>query len=252
MCTRRSLRIYKICVQESQNLHHKTCLQCTQYMCARHVDKTHVAQETTPLNDKTCWQDICSQEATTLNDKTCWQETCSQETTHVSQETTPQNDKTCWQDMCSQETTPLNDKTCWQDMCSQETTPHNDKTCWQDTVAQDMLTRDEKGVSCHHFRVYCHHFSSLGGVDLGLYSLAMVSCRGLLSHRCLVDMSCEQVLCAKRRVCSQDMSTREGGLLLTSLVNTVGLPMLSLVIANTSPSSHKPVDFGRAMSMHAL
>ena len=53
----------------------------------------------------------------------------------------------------------------------------------------------------------------------------MVSCRGLLSHRCLVDMSCEQVLCAKRRVCSQDMSTREGGLLLTSLVNTVGLPM---------------------------
>ena len=167
MCTRRSLRIYKICVQESQNLHRKTCLQCTQYMCARHVDKTHVAQETTPLNDKTWWQDICSQ----------------------------------------------------------ETTPHNDKTCWQDTVAQDMLTRDEKGVSCHHFRVYCHHFSSLGGVDLGLYSLAMVSCRGLLSHRCLVDMSCEQVLCAKRRVCSQDMSTREGGLLLTSLVNTVGLPM---------------------------
>ena len=191
MCTRRSLRIYKICVQESQNLHRKTCLQCTQYMCARHVDKTHVAQETTPLNDKTCWQDMCSQE-----------------TTHVSQETTPQNDKTCWQDICSQETTPL-----------------NDKTCWQDTVAQDMLTRDEKGVSCHHFRVYCHHFSSLGGVDLGLYSLAMVSCRGLLSHRCLVDMSCEQVLCAKRRVCSQDMSTREGGLLLTSLVNTVGLPM---------------------------
>ena len=53
----------------------------------------------------------------------------------------------------------------------------------------------------------------------------MVSCRGLLSHRCLVDMSCEQVLCAKRRVCSQDRSTREGGLLLTSLVNTVGLPM---------------------------